>query len=265
MNIRRGDIFGPKSMEQVTCNNVDCVRKPHVIADRSSRVLKAKKIIAIVGQEHFLKCQHILEVGCGSGIISNTLSKVGNSAQQFDAVDVIDSRTEPLGYRFQLVSGTSLPFEDGSFDLVITNQVIEHVGDEPEQLHHLCEIRRVIRHDGLVYFAAPNKWRVIEPHYHLPLLSWLPRRASDRYLHVARRESHYDCYPRSLAHFKRLFAAAGFAYHDRTLQALREMLRLELPNSIVTRAADSVLPDWFLRLGMPIMPIFVFLLRPIRQ
>src|SRR3546814_17958343 len=74
----------------------------------------------------------------------------------------------------------------------LSNHVIEHVGNADAQRHHLDEIRRVLAPDGVVYFAAPNRWRLVEPHFRLPFLSWLPNPASDRYVRVMGRGSHYD-------------------------------------------------------------------------
>ncbi|HJP97610.1 MAG TPA: class I SAM-dependent methyltransferase [Rhodanobacteraceae bacterium] len=236
-------------------------RKPHVISDRTSRILKAGKIISIVGLSRFLGCRRILEIGCGSGLISVTLASEGNSDLVIDAVDVVDSRVETEGYRFSLVHDTTLPFGDGVFDLVITNHVIEHVGDESTQLSHLAEVKRVTAENGLIYFAAPNKWRLVEPHYRLPLLSWLPRSASDRYLRFTRLAAYYDCFPRSRSHFIRLFETAGLAHADRTTAALRQTLVLEHPDHVATRLVNAACPDWLLGLGKPVVPTLVFLLR----
>lgn len=242
-------------------NGRDRARKPHVISDRASRILKAQKIISIIGLCNFLGCRRILEIGCGSGLIAATLASAGASDLLVDAVDVVDNRVEKEGYRFTLVHDTPLPFGDGAFDVVITNHVIEHVGDEALQLSHLAEVKRVTAYNGLIYFAVPNKWQLVEPHYRLPLLSWLPRSASDCYLRLTRRAAYYDCYPRSRRHFIRLFKATGLAYTDRTTAALRQTLALEHPGHAVTKIVNTACPDWLLELGKPIVPTLIFLLR----
>lgn len=235
-------------------------RKPHVVGDRTSRVFKAQKVIAIIGLRRFLCCRRILEVGCGSGLIASTLAGMGNSDVTVDAVDVIDNRVEKDGYNFSLVQGTSLPFDDGVFDLVITNHVIEHVGHEQAQLAHLAEVMRVTADDGTIYFAAPNKWRLVEPHYRLPLLSWFPASVSDTYLRLARRAEYYDCFPRSRRHYIRLFETTGLEYEDRTVAALRQTLALEHPAYIATKIVNTACPDWLLDLGRPVVPTLIFLL-----
>src|SRR3546814_5478078 len=79
--------------------------------------------------------------------------------------DVCSSDLE--GYAFQVVDGTTLPYSNDTFDIVVSNHVIEHVGNADAQRHHLDEIRRVLAPDGVVYFAAPNRWRLVEPHFRL--------------------------------------------------------------------------------------------------
>lgn len=235
-------------------------RKPHVIGDRTSRVFKAQKIVAIIGLRRFLRCRRILEVGCGSGLIASTLAGMGSSDLMVDAVDVVDNRVEKDGYTFRLVQGTSLPFGDDTFDLVITNHVIEHVGDKQAQLAHLAEVMRVTADNGTIYFAAPNKWRVVEPHYRLPLLSWFPASVSDAYVRLARRAEYYDCFPRSRRQYVHLFKTTGLAYGDRTIAALRQTLALEHRGHLATKIVNTACPDWLLALGRPVVPTLIFLL-----
>jgi hypothetical protein len=64
-------------------------------------------------------------------------------------------------------------FETGSFDLVHSNSVIEHVGDWSRMRAFSEETRRV----GMSYYAqTPYYWFPIDPHfYRAPMIHWLPR------------------------------------------------------------------------------------------
>lgn len=234
-------------------------RLPHAALDHDTRARKARKILALLGEQRFQSAQKILEVGCGSGLISAAMARLGGGRVEIHAVDVADNRVDEQGYDFTLVQGTALPFADGMFDIVISNHVIEHVGDQRDQRHHLEEVRRVLSSHGVVYFAAPNRWRLMEPHFRLPFLSWLPHPMSDQYVRAMRRGTHYDCAPPSRKQAVTLFDAARLTASDCTIRALRETLDIEMA-SPVSRLFNRLVPDWVPGLFMHIMPTYVFLL-----
>lgn len=234
------------------------MRLPHAVLDEPSRVLKARKIIALLREDRFADARTLLEVGCGSGVISSTLAKLGGPELSVVAVDINDNRMVSEGYAFLKVEGTTLPFEDGSFDIVVSNHVIEHVGERADQLHHLEEIRRVLRPGGCVYLAVPNKWRLIEPHYRLPLLSWVPQRAADLYLRLVGRGKRYDCVPLSRSEATVIFREARFESSELTIEAVRSTLRIEYPDSrIAAMLADST-PHFLLAALKPVLSTLIF-------
>ncbi len=62
-------------------------------------------------------------------------------------------------------------FEDGEFDIVFSNSVIEHVGTYDDQIQMAKEIKRV----GKKYFVqTPNLYFPIEPHFLFPFFQFLP-------------------------------------------------------------------------------------------
>jgi SAM-dependent methyltransferase len=235
-------------------------RRAHAILDFESREKKASKIIALLGPDVLRSSHRILEIGCGSGVIASALAEAGGGRLEVDAVDVVDNRVKLDGYRFQLVDSARLPFEDGRFDVVISNYVIEHVGTAAEQATHLQEIGRVLADSGVAYLGIPNKWRLVEPHYKLPLLSWLPQRLGDWYVRVTRRGTYYDCLPLGFRTAQAMLGTAGFTGRDITIAALRKTLAIEHAASLADRIVNGYVPDWMLRLAMPIMPVYIFLL-----
>ncbi len=66
-----------------------------------------------------------------------------------------------------------LPFGDGSFDIVFSNSVIEHVGSRDDQARFAAEIARVGK--GF-WVQTPNRYFPIEQHLLTPFIHWLPRR-----------------------------------------------------------------------------------------
>ena len=234
-------------------------REGHASFDRRSREKKAEKIRAIVETERELRSSVVLEIGVGSGIIAARLAEAVGPTGEVWGVDVRDSRVVTEGFRFGLVQDTSLPFEDHFFDVVVSNHVLEHVGRRPEQLAHLREVARVLRDDGLAYLATPNRWAPVEPHYRLPLLSWLPERARSPYVRLVRRGREYDCDPRSWAELRDLCSSARLDVSDRTLDAIRLTVEIERPLAPVRRLARA--DERVLRALVPLVPTHVALLR----
>ena len=68
-----------------------------------------------------------------------------------------------------------LPFDDASFDFVVSTAVLEHARDI-EGCHR--EIRRVLKSGGVAMHMFPSKLCLpVEPHILVPFMSWLwPRR-----------------------------------------------------------------------------------------
>ena len=131
---------------------------------------KAKKIEAVLRDflRKEIKDKKILDVGAGSGIISEYFSK----KNELFALDIEDQRELNLEkVNFNIVKDESIPFPDNTFDIVISNHVIEHV---PNQKKHLYEIWRVLKRGGICYLATPNRIFPWEVHYKIPLLHYLP-------------------------------------------------------------------------------------------
>ena len=235
------------------------LRKPHIVLDnRNSKALKIQKIIA--SERGFRQQDFILEIGTGSGGIAAYFA-AQNIQFNVQAVDVVDSRVTKDGYQFQLVNGTTLPFKDESFDVVITNHVIEHVGESDAQLHHLCEIKRVLKKDGVAYLAVPNRWMLVEPHYQLIFLSWLPKKYRSKYLKKMRNIDFYDCEPFEKKQLENLFDIVDFSYQNQTIQALKIFLQDERENHKFLYYMFLFIPDFVLRVFLGVIPTLIYTMK----
>jgi SAM-dependent methyltransferase len=102
-----------------------------------------------------------LDVGCGDGSKSGTwlsahaLSYVGVDVSQ-PAIEL--ARAGGLDARV-INDASELPFADGSFDVVVISEVLEHLFDP---LGAAREVRRVLRANGDLLVTVPNvaHWRV---------------------------------------------------------------------------------------------------------
>ena len=75
-------------------------------------------------------------------------------------------------YTIKIADGCELPYEDGSFDLVFSNSVIEHVGKTEEMAQFSRECDRV---GNNIYIQTPNRWFPVDAHLGVAFIHWLPR------------------------------------------------------------------------------------------
>jgi len=106
----------------------------------------------------------VLDIGCGKGQFLLDLTQALQSSQVklagVAALDLIKTTNNRLGevsprpeFFQQTVDGQKLPFENGSFELICCNHVLEHVFQTE---FFLREIRRVLHKNGLAVVAVPN-------------------------------------------------------------------------------------------------------------
>lgn len=89
-----------------------------------------------------------LDYGCGDRPYNREISRV---ARRVVGADIgVNSLAEVT-----VSPGGRLPFDDASFDLVASFQVLEHVEDYQDYLH---ECARVCRHGGFLVLSAPSVW-----------------------------------------------------------------------------------------------------------
>lgn len=232
-------------------------RHGHAVLDLPSRRTKGLKIERLLGLRPRERPLRLLEVGTGSGGIAHYFASHPTLRCEVNAVDVEDTRQVADGYRFHLVEDTALPFADASFDVVLSNHVIEHVGEADAQRRHLAELRRVLCAGGTGYLAVPNRWMLVEPHYKLAFLSWLPRPLRSPYLRLRGRGSHYDCEPLRVGELEALLAGAGFRHRNLCIDALREFAAADAKAGPAARLLGRA-PGWALRPLVPLIPTLVY-------
>lgn len=124
----------------------------------------------------------ILDIGCGDAGVAIAFAEHGARAAGIEpapsSVQRGGIRAREHGVDVDLREGMAeeLPFPDTRFDLVLLDNVLEHVGD----MHRtLAEVRRVLRPDGLLYLVTPKPFALYslwsDPHYELAGLTLMPR------------------------------------------------------------------------------------------
>lgn len=229
-------------------------RKGYASSESSSRLRKARKIEKILRARTSFPGRRLLDIGTGRGLMAAHFQSLGCAVTASDRTNIL---APGLDFPFAQTSGTELPFSDHSFDIVLYNHVIEHVGERADQLMHLREIRRVMAKGSILYLAVPNRWALLEPHYQMAFLSWLPERIASAYLRMRRKGSWYDCRPFSSRGIRDMMKRSGFVPEDVTLDLLYITLDDELRHRpLLHRMKHIPQPLW--SLAMPIMPTFAY-------
>lgn len=181
---------------------------PHATSD--NRFKKAINIESFLTLQSTKKTYKLLEIGTGTGLIASYFANHSTYNFEVHSVDVVDQCIDKTDINFQIIQNTLLPYGNNEFDIIISNHVIEHVGNNDIQTSHLQEIYRVLNTNGEVYLACPNKFMLKEPHYQLYFLSWLPRNLANQYIKLMKMNNQYDCYPPHLVQLDNLIKAENF-------------------------------------------------------
>ncbi len=228
-------------------------------AYRANRVRKADVVRRLIG-DRIERAARIADVGTGTGIMKKTLE-----AEFHKPIVGFELDVSFVAERERVVCADArrLPVADRALDLVILNHVYEHVDDQGGLF---AEAFRVLRPGGAAYVSAGSRRAVLEPHYRLPFLSWLPHSAADRYLRLTGRGRTYEGV-RFLTYgpLVRLMQAPGFRVRDLTETALRDLLGPRrgaawrpvwallraCPAGWRTRLLEWGSPQWFFLLEKP--------------
>lgn len=231
-------------------------------AYRRERVEKARVIHRLCGDE-IEASDRVVDLGAGTGIIKRELEDMTGKYILGMEMDV-----SFVEVRDGMVAGdaTRLPLPGASVDFALLNHLYEHVRDQSGLFH---ELARVLTPGGAAYVAAGNRLAVMEPHYRLPFLSWLPGPLADAYLRASGRgESYDDIRFRTRGGLERRIRAAGLRVDDRTRRALDELTAetwgstwarvwraiSALPDFLVNAALRQLSPQWFLVVRKPREP-----------
>ena len=83
---------------------------------------------------------------------------------------IIDNKPEKSFFR---TNGSSLPFKDSYFDVVISCQVLEHVPNNLIDIYY-NEQSRCLKNGGLLYNEVPHRFNPYDSHTQTWFLHWLP-------------------------------------------------------------------------------------------
>jgi len=125
--------------------------------------------------------QRVLDGGCGVGLYTAAFMRETPTVFgiEIERERALQARDRATGVAQAM--GERLPFADGSFDIIFSHEVLEHVTDDRTSV---AEMVRLTRSGGRIVLFVPNRLYPFETHgvfwrghYHfgnVPLVNWLP-------------------------------------------------------------------------------------------
>lgn len=137
--------------------------------------------LAMIERYAPLEGRRILDAGCGLGMYVRAFRQFSQEVYGIDLdADRIAQASRELP-NLQVACAEHLPFGDDVFDVVLSHEVLEHVGDDRAAAR---EAVRVLRPGGRLIVFVPNRLWLFETHGfywrgeyrfgNIPLVNWLP-------------------------------------------------------------------------------------------
>ena len=120
----------------------------------------------------------VLDLGCGAGRLIKAALDRGfdgwgcdfDTGIQADSVDhELATKMAASGRLLRIETPYRLPFDDAMFDVVISDQVFEHVQDFEATI---AELHRVMKPGAVFLHTFPPRYCPVERHIFVPLASW---------------------------------------------------------------------------------------------
>lgn len=135
------------------------------------------KLLRLAAQGGMPERLDVADIGCGAGTQVRMWAELGHRVHGLDVneplIELAKRRAQENGLEasFEVGTATSLPWADGSLDVCIMPELLEHVKDWEACLK---EAARVLRAGGLLYLSTTNVLCPVQDEFNLPLYSWYP-------------------------------------------------------------------------------------------
>jgi SAM-dependent methyltransferase len=194
----------------------------------------------------FSECR-VIDIGCGRGDAALELARRCRSVVGLEPNPVYAQAAAKAVRESKLsnieILQHSVDDVDASrvFDLVVMDNVLEHIEDQRRALHRMSTLLTV---GGVFVVIVPNRLWPFEVHYGLPFLSYLPLPAANLYLRISGRGQDYrdSSYAPTYRGLQRLLRERTELASQLTLPAQPSLARGGL--SLVYRAGIGLIRRW---------------------
>ncbi len=123
----------------------------------------------------------VVDVGCGGGILSEAMARLGAEVTGIDVVENniqiarLHAQNQNLKLNYRLLTAAELVASGETFDVVLNMEVVEHVADLAAFMH---DCNRLTGEHGVMFVATINRtplswlFAIVGAEY---VLRWLPR------------------------------------------------------------------------------------------
>ena len=120
--------------------------------------------LRMVGHWTKLPGARVLEAGCGVGAYSSQIRRRYSLFVEAFDLEIERVRQARADTPHALVAAAEhLPYRANLFDVILSNEVIEHVTDDRRAV---AEMVRVLKPGGRIVLFCPNRWYPVEQHGH---------------------------------------------------------------------------------------------------
>jgi 2-polyprenyl-3-methyl-5-hydroxy-6-metoxy-1,4-benzoquinol methylase len=121
----------------------------------------SNRFFAMLARRYGERGARLLEVGSGMGhLVAQLEDKFETYGLDLNQWAVKESKSVVNRSSLQIASAQELPFEDGSFNLVIIKHIVEHLPNPEKAIN---EIGRVTAKGGTLILATPNLKSMLKP------------------------------------------------------------------------------------------------------
>ena len=107
------------------------------------------------------KPEFVLDIGCGRGFYSNLISKYSFVKKVIGIdlnADYVEKAKKYSGHskkvEFNTGSVYKLPYKNGTFDVIVCSEVLEHLPDDKKAIN---ELERVLKPGGIILATVPHE------------------------------------------------------------------------------------------------------------
>ena len=161
--------------------SIDWIKEKHKLQEMINDGAPIQRDWSINQIEKFCnesKDKVILDYGCGTGILNLLLLLKGY--QNVHGVDIVRKFNKKILQKFNFNKASfnlirdneKLPYEDETFDIIISSQVLEHVGNID---HYYSEAARLLKPGGVCFFNFPHRLKPYDSHSRCWFIHYFPK------------------------------------------------------------------------------------------